>query len=91
MISREKPRKLTICSDRFPNPTTQGWSTVPGALGLLGGPAATQPSKKREVPLSLLAAVPGTYTGPASRAYRYYADEHKRWRDGLEVSIAPRW
>ncbi|WP_257450418.1 MG2 domain-containing protein [Archangium lipolyticum] len=49
-----------------------------------------EPRKKLEVPLSLIAAVPGTYTGPASRAYLYYADNHKVWRDGLEVSIAPK-
>jgi len=45
---------------------------------------------RRDVPLSLLAAVPGTYTGPASRAYLYYTDEHKTWRDGLRVEIQPR-
>jgi uncharacterized protein YfaS (alpha-2-macroglobulin family) len=48
-------------------------------------------AKKRiDVPLSLIAAVPGTYTGPASRAYLYYTDEHKIWQDGVKVSIAPR-
>ncbi|MFY2559664.1 MG2 domain-containing protein [Corallococcus terminator] len=48
-------------------------------------------AKKRiEVPLSLVAAVPGTYTGPASRAYLYYADEHKVWSEGVKVSIAPK-
>jgi uncharacterized protein YfaS (alpha-2-macroglobulin family) len=49
-----------------------------------------EPRKKLEVPLSLIAAVPGTYTGPASRAYLYYTDNHKAWRDGLKVSIAPK-
>jgi alpha-2-macroglobulin-like protein len=43
---------------------------------------------KVEVPISLIAAVPGTYTGPASRAYLYYTDEHKRWVDGVKVEIA---
>lgn len=42
---------------------------------------------KVTVPLSLIAAVPGTYTGPASRAYLYYTDEHKQWRDGMHVEI----
>lgn len=41
-----------------------------------------------EVPLSVIAAVPGTYTGPASRAYLYYTDEHKNWVDGMQVEIA---
>jgi len=40
-----------------------------------------------ELPVSLIAAVPGNYTGPASRAYLYYTDEHKQWVDGLAVEI----
>ena len=40
------------------------------------------------VPISLIAAIPGSYTGPASRAYLYYTDEHKRWVDGMHVEIA---
>jgi hypothetical protein len=43
-----------------------------------------------EVPLSLVAAVPGAYTAPASRAYLYYTDEHKTWTDGMKVEITPR-
>jgi uncharacterized protein YfaS (alpha-2-macroglobulin family) len=46
--------------------------------------------KKVQVPLSLVAAVPGRYTGPASRAYLYYTDEHKVWVGGLEATITPR-
>ena len=42
------------------------------------------------VPLSLVAAIPGQYTGPASRAYLYYTDEHKNWVDGLKVEIVPK-
>lgn len=52
------------------------WRTLAGAA-------------KVEVPLSLIASVPGKYTGPASRAYLYYTDEHKQWVDGLQVEIAP--
>ncbi len=51
------------------------WRTLPG-------------NAKVQVPLSLIAAVPGTYTGPASRAYLYYTDEQKQWVDGLHVDIA---
>jgi hypothetical protein len=43
-----------------------------------------------ELPISLIAAVPGIYTGPASRAYLYYTDEHKRWIEGAQVEIAPK-
>ncbi|NBD09344.1 MG2 domain-containing protein [Corallococcus silvisoli] len=49
-----------------------------------------EPRQRIDVPLSLVAAVPGTYTGPASRAYLYYADEHKTWSEGVKVSIAPK-
>lgn len=48
------------------------------------------PGKKVELSLSLVAAVPGTYTGPASRAYLYYADEMKVWVDPLKATIAAR-
>ena len=46
--------------------------------------------EKVEVPISVVAAVPGTYTGPASRAYLYYTDEFKHWVDGVKVQIAAR-
>jgi uncharacterized protein YfaS (alpha-2-macroglobulin family) len=39
------------------------------------------------VSLSLVASFPGTYTGSASNAYLYYADEHKKWIDGLPAEI----
>jgi len=45
---------------------------------------------KVEVPLSLIAAIPGTYTAPASRAYLYYTDEHKNWTPGVKVTISPK-
>jgi hypothetical protein len=37
-----------------------------------------QPNQKIEIPLSVVGAVPGTYTGPASRTYLYYTDEFKQ-------------
>ncbi|MFI4860399.1 MAG: alpha-2-macroglobulin family protein, partial [Phycisphaerales bacterium JB063] len=49
-----------------------------------------QPEQVVELPISCVAAVPGTYTGPASRAYLYYTNEHKQWADGLTVQITPR-
>jgi uncharacterized protein YfaS (alpha-2-macroglobulin family) len=45
---------------------------------------------KADLSLSLTAAVPGTYTAPASRAYEYYTDEFKQWVEGATVKIAPR-
>jgi hypothetical protein len=43
-----------------------------------------------DLPLSLVAAVPGSYTGPASRAYLYYTDEYKNWAPGVKVDIIRR-
>jgi hypothetical protein len=45
---------------------------------------------KFDIPLSLVAAIPGSYTGPASRAYLYYTDEFKNWAPGLKVNITRR-
>ena len=49
-----------------------------------------KPDQKVELPISLVAAIPGTYTGPASRTYLYYTDEFKTWVPGLKVAIEPR-
>ena len=46
-----------------------------------------QPRESVQIPLSVIAAIPGIYTGPASRAYLYYADENKQWSDGMKISI----
>ncbi|MAE67737.1 MAG: A-macroglobulin complement component [Phycisphaeraceae bacterium] len=46
--------------------------------------------RKVEVPLSLVAAVPGHFTAPASRAYLYYTDEHKHWVEPLAARIRVR-
>ena len=46
------------------------------------------PKERSHVVLSLLAAIPGQYTGPASRAYLYYTDEDKIWAEPLAVTIA---
>jgi len=48
-----------------------------------------QPSERRTVPLDLVDAVPGTYSGPASSAYLYYTDEHKTWAAPVKVDIVP--
>ena len=48
------------------------------------------PGQTVELPLSLVAAVPGEYTGPASRAYLYYTDEDKVWLPGLQVRVRPK-
>lgn len=45
------------------------------------------PRQKIEVPIDLVARVPGSYSGPASRAYLYYNADKKCWTDPLKVSI----
>jgi hypothetical protein len=47
------------------------------------------PSEVHEVTLDLVAEVPGSYTAPASQAYLYYTDEHRRWVAGTEVTVLP--
>ena len=44
---------------------------------------------RRVVTLSLVAAVPGRYTGAASRAYLYYTDEDKHWAAPLQLTVTP--
>ncbi|MBI2566763.1 MAG: hypothetical protein HYV63_07015 [Candidatus Schekmanbacteria bacterium] len=46
-----------------------------------------KPQEVKEIPIDLVATVPGTYTGPASSAYLYYTDEHKTWVEGVKVQI----
>jgi uncharacterized protein YfaS (alpha-2-macroglobulin family) len=46
------------------------------------------PKQQVRVPVSLVAVVPGKYTGPASRAYLYYGDEQKAWVDALVADVA---
>ncbi|MBN2579223.1 MAG: hypothetical protein JXB10_09550 [Pirellulales bacterium] len=45
------------------------------------------PKRNVQVKLDLLAAVPGRYTAPASRAYLYYTPEQKQWCEPLKVMI----
>jgi hypothetical protein len=49
-----------------------------------------KPEQRVSFPLSLVAVVPGSYTGPASRAYLYYTDEFKTWVDATKVVVTPR-
>ena len=47
-----------------------------------------KPEAKVQLPISCVAAIPGTYTAPAGRAYLYYTDEHKTWTPGLKLTIS---
>ena len=48
---------------------------------------ALKANETRSIPISLTAAVPGEFTGPASRTYLYYTDEQKHWVDGNKVNV----
>ncbi len=45
------------------------------------------PGAVKQVPIDLVAQVPGRFTGPASTAYLYYTDDKKHWAPGLVVSV----
>ena len=46
-----------------------------------------KPSQVRELPIDLVATIPGDYTSPASSAYLYYTDDRKFWTDAVKISI----
>jgi hypothetical protein len=46
--------------------------------------------EQTDLVLNCVAAIPGTYKGPASRAYLYYTDEDKQWAPQLSVHVKAR-
>ncbi len=48
-----------------------------------------KPGEVKKLAIDLVAAVPGSYTGPASSAYLYYNDTDKTWTTPLAIRIAP--
>lgn len=47
------------------------------------------PDAKIEVGLDLVARLPGSYRGPAPRAYLYYNADNKFWSEPLAITIRP--
>jgi len=43
----------------------------------------------KSLALDVMAAVPGSFTGGASRAYLYYTDELKTWVAGIKCQVKP--
>lgn len=43
-----------------------------------------------EFPVDVVATVPGSYTGPASRVFVYYTPDKQHWIDGLTGEIVPK-
>jgi hypothetical protein len=50
---------------------------------------ALAPRAVKDVPLELMATVPGSFTSPASHAYLYYTNEHQHWVAPSTVTIVP--
>ena len=48
-----------------------------------------EPQATKKFAITLTAAIPGRYTGPASRTYLYYTAEQKHWTQPLRVKITP--
>ena len=46
-----------------------------------------KPGAKIDINLDLIAAIPGEFRGPASRAYLYYTSDLKQWVQPLSVII----
>jgi hypothetical protein len=47
------------------------------------------PRQRIDLRLQVVCRVPGSYRGPASRAYLYYNADHKRWVEPLQIQIKP--
>ncbi|MGI9472973.1 MAG: hypothetical protein ACR2NZ_15640, partial [Rubripirellula sp.] len=47
------------------------------------------PEQTLDLEFHATAAIPGIYTGPASRTYLYYTAEQKQWVEPLQVEIEP--
>ncbi len=45
------------------------------------------PNAELEIPLQLIARVPGDYVGPASQAYLYYTNEFRQWSEPNRIHI----
>lgn len=48
-----------------------------------------EPDQKIALSIDLICDVPGSYRGPASRAYLYYNADYKHWVEPLGITIAP--
>ena len=46
-----------------------------------------EPNAEKKIDFTVTAEIPGTYTGPASRAYLYYTAEQKHWTEPLQIKI----
>jgi len=47
-----------------------------------------EPLQEKSFSFDVIAQLPGTYEGPASRCYLYYTDEYKHWNQPITVDIS---
>lgn len=48
------------------------------------------PDQELQIPVDLVASVPGQTTGPACRSYQYYSPDDKFWQKGLSITVKPK-
>ena len=76
-------KALTEIPEDGTPPTLGYWETRGRELVLYW--RGMKPKQVTSFALDLIADVPGEYTGPASRAYLYYDDDHKHWVTPTDV------
>ena len=48
------------------------------------------PEQEIQIPLDLVALIPGQSTGPACRSYQYYSPDDKFWQKGIAITVKPK-
>lgn len=48
------------------------------------------PDQEIQIPVDLVALVPGQTIGPACRSYQYYSPDDKFWQKGLSITVKPK-
>jgi hypothetical protein len=79
--------KTPLAGKDFPQPGTIDYFEIRGRELVLYW-RGLESKQKVEVPLDLIARIPGKYSGPASRAYLYYGADAKCWVAPLKMEIA---
>ena len=82
----EELKKLTRLKDKDTKPGDVDHFEIQGRELVLYW---RQVPAERDLQLSLICQNPGTFRGPASRAYLYYQPERKTWVEPLNMTITP--
>ncbi len=83
------PAGFEVCYEQLKELADAGriaaWEMFDGELVLYW--RALRAGETVRIPVSLKAAIPGTYTAPASRTWLYYTDELKNWCPGVSAEV----